>query len=322
MQVLHGLDGLRRLSAGAVVSVGNFDGVHLGHQEIVRRAKGLRDGTAGARLAVVTFEPHPMTVLKPELAPPRLTPPSLKQELMRAAGVDDYVVLPPEPAVLNLTAEDFWKVIRDEVKPSHMVEGQSFNFGRGRTGTIDQLREWAAASAVKLTIVDPVEVALLDFTVVPVSSSFIRWLLARGRVRDAAISMGRTYVLEGEVVRGHQRGRAIRVPTANLRCDGQLVPGEGVYVGRCAVDGVAYGAAVSIGTMPTFGENQRQVEVHLIGFAGNLYGRRLSVEVVDWVREQTKFKSIDALKEQLGRDIEYCAERSGLDAARPTARVR
>lgn len=322
MQILEGLDGLRRLPAEGVLSVGNFDGIHLGHQEILRRANALRDRAGGAAtLAVVTFEPHPLTVLKPELAPPRLTPPTLKQSLVRDLGVDHLVILPPDRAILDMTAEQFWAILRDEVRPTHMVEGQSFNFGRGRTGTIDKLRDWAAQSDVKLTIVEPVEVALLDFTIVPVSSSFIRWLLARGRARDAAICMGRPYVLEGEVVRGHERGRAIGVPTANVRPAGQLVPGDGVYAGRCRVNGITYPAAVSIGTMPTFGDNQRQVEVHLIGFAGDLYGQSLSVEIVDWVREQQKFKSIDALKDQLHRDIRYCAERAPLDPTTAIARA-
>jgi riboflavin kinase / FMN adenylyltransferase len=320
MQIVEGLVGLRGLTKGTVLSVGNFDGVHLGHREILRRARLLREQAGdGAPLAVVTFEPHPLTVLKPELAPPRLTPPALKQSLLRGLGVDHLVILPPDPAVLNLTAEAFWAILRDEVRPTHMVEGQSFNFGRGRTGTIDKLREWASPSAVKLTIVEPVEVPLLDFTMVPVSSSFIRWLLARGRVRDAAICTGRAYALEGEVVRGHQRGRGIGVPTANVRTDGQLVPGDGVYVGRARVGGVTHAAAVSIGTMPTFGANQRQVEVHLVGFDGDLYGMTLAVEFVDWVREQRKFKSIDALKQELARDLAYCAERAGMNPTAPVA---
>jgi riboflavin kinase/FMN adenylyltransferase len=320
MQILEGLDGLRRLPEGTVLSVGNFDGFHLGHQEILRRARLLRERAGdGAKLAVVTFEPHPLTVLKPELAPPRLTPPGFKQSLLRAAGVDQLVILPPDPAVLDLTAEDFWAILRDEVKPTHMVEGQSFNFGRGRTGTIDKLREWAAQSDVKLTVVEPVEVALLDFTIVPVSSSFIRWLLARGRVRDAAICTGRPYLLEGQVVRGHQRGRGIGVPTANVRTEGQLVPGDGVYVGRAHLDGVTRAAAVSIGTMPTFGDHRRQVEVHLIGFDGDLYGKTLAVEFVDWVREQWKFKSVEALKRQLARDIAFCAERASVNPTIPVA---
>ena len=321
MQILKGLDGLRRLPNGAVLSVGNFDGLHRGHQEILRRARALRDPTTGAKLAVVTFEPHPLTVLKPELAPPRLTPPPLKQSLLRDAAVDHLVILPPDPAVLNLTAEQFWAILRDAVRPTHIVEGQSFNFGRGRTGTIDKLREWAAASAVNLTIVEPVEVALLDFTIVPVSSSFIRWLLARGRVRDAAICTGRPYVLEGDVVRGHQRGTAIGVPTANLRTDDQLVPGDGVYAAKCRLNGTTYPVALSVGTMPTFGKNERQVEAHLINFTGDLYGRRIAVEIVDWVREQWTFKSIDALKQQLARDVAYCGERAGIDPTLPVATI-
>src|SRR5688500_5097722 len=190
--------------------------------------------------------------------------------MLEAAGVDEYVVLPLSKEVLGLTAEAFWTILRDEARPTHVVEGSSFNFGKGRGGNIDRLREWSAASPIALHIVDAVTVPLLDLSVVPVSSSLIRWLLAHGRARDAAICLGRPYALRGEVVKGHQRGRTIGVPTANLDVNEQLIPGDGVYVGRGTVGAAAFPAAVSIGTMPTFGENRRQVEAHLIGFSGDL----------------------------------------------------
>ena len=317
MTILEGLDSLRQLPAGSVLSVGNFDGVHRGHAEILSRARALHAQTPGAKTAVVTFEPHPLTVLRPELAPPRLSTPAFKRALIAAAGADVLVVLPPAREVLDLTAEAFWAILRDEVRPTHMVEGESFNFGKDRGGTVARLREWAAASDVKLHVVPPVAVPLLDMQLAPVSSSLIRWLLANGRVRDAGICLARAFALEGEVVRGYQRGRTIGVPTANLDCGNLLVPMDGVYAGRCDLDGRTYAAALSIGTMPTLGEGlRRQVEAHLLGFDGDLYGRTIRVEMVDWVRGQRKFNGIDALKAQMARDLDYCAERSGVDAGR------
>ncbi len=319
MNVTKGLPGLRSLAPSGVLSVGNFDGLHVGHRRIIEAAKGLR--APGARLAVVTFEPHPLTVLRPDLAPPRLTTPQLKRELLAAAGVDDLVELPPDPEVLNLTAESFWEILRDEVRPSHMVEGTRFNFGKGRGGTIHKLRHWAAASAVELQVIDGVSVALCDLTLVEVSSSLIRWLIAHGRMRDAAICLGRHYALRGQVVKGFQRGRALGVPTANLRVTDQLIPADGVYAGRATVREKHYAAAVSIGATPTFGENPLQIEAHLIGFDGDLYGAVLEVELVDWVREQWKFPGVEALKSQLSRDIASAQERAGAAAGRSLAHI-
>lgn len=317
LQSLQNLEGLRRVPPGTVLSVGNFDGIHRGHDRLLTRARGQVARGEASGVAVVTFEPHPLTVLRPELAPPRLTPPAIKRTFLDEAGVDYLVTLAPTPEVLNLSAEDFWEILRDEVRPNQMIEGRSFTFGKGRRGTIEKLREWCAGSRVRLEVLEGVSVPLLNLQVVEVSSSLIRWLLSHGRVRDAAICLGRPYTLEGMVIQGHQRGRTIGVPTANVRCDGQMVPGDGVYAGRAHVDGTAYPAAVSIGTMPTFGENGRQVEAHLIGFAGDLYGRTLRVELLDWVREQRKFGGVEALKGQLRGDLEMVDRLAGREVARP-----
>jgi riboflavin kinase/FMN adenylyltransferase len=321
MNIYQGLDGLRQLPAGSVVSIGNFDGIHLGHRRILEVADSLRAGSASHRVAVITFEPHPLTVLRPGHAPPRLTTGAMKRALLDDAGVDDLVVLPPAPEVLNLTAERFWELLRDQVRPAWLVEGPTFNFGKGRGGNIDRLREWAAAAGVGLRVVEPVSAALLDLQVVPVSSSIIRWLVDLGRVRDAAICIGRPYALEGPVVKGHQRGRAIGVPTANLDCGEQLLPADGVYAARADVDGTTYPVALSIGTVPTFGPNARQVEAHLIGFDGDLYGKSMHVEVVDWLREQRKFSGVQALKARLAQDIEDVLERSGMNPAMPIGAI-
>ena len=319
MTTLEGLDGLRRLPPGAVVSIGNFDGIHLGHERILSTARLQRAQSSAPAVAVVTFEPHPMTVLRPEAAPPRLTPVGIKRLLLSSRGVDLLVTLPPAPEVLGLTAEQFWVLLRDEAKPSHLVEGQSFNFGKGRQGSVQKLVEWSKGTGVTVHVVGRVSVPLLDMTIVPVSSSIVRWLLAHGRARDAAICLGRPYLLEGLVIKGHQRGRTLGMPTANLDCRDQLVPADGVYAGRCTVDGRSYPAAVSIGTMPTFGDNPRQVEAYLLGFDGDLYGRPLQVELVDWVREQRKFSGVEALKAQMARDLDAVRRSAGLHPERPIA---
>jgi riboflavin kinase/FMN adenylyltransferase len=321
MEILEGLDGLRRVPAGAVLSIGNFDGVHCGHGRILARAKELAAAHGSGRLAVVTFEPHPLTVLRPEMAPPRLTTHQRKEALICLAGASHLVILPPEPAVLNLTAEEFWCILRDEVRPALLVEGHSFYFGKNRGGSIEKLRQWTAKSQIRLEVIEAVEVVLTDLSVVTVSSSLIRWLLRHGRVRDAAICLGRAYELEGDVVRGHQRGRSIGVPTANLNCGDQIVPADGVYAGRCRIDNAIYPAAISIGSTPTFEQNTRQIEAHLVGFAGDLYGRTVRLELLDWIRDQVKFGSVELLKQQLRLDIDAVRQRCDLDPSRAIAAI-
>lgn len=304
MEIWNGIDGLRKLRAGSVLSIGNFDGLHLGHQKILESARTLRDAHAGSCLAVVTFEPHPLTVLRPQLAPPRLTTPVEKQAMLQSLGVDDYVILPPTREVLDLEAETFWEILRDAVRPIALVEGGTFNFGKNRRGSIERLKEWTTGTPVELRLVDSVTVTLPDMSVVDVSSSLIRWLVAYGRVRDASICLGRPYAITGEVIHGNHRGRTIGVPTANLKCEDVLIPADGVYAGRCAIDGKSYAAAVSIGTNPTFHDRRLHVEAHLIGFSGDLYGRTIRVELLDWLRDQWKYNGVEPLKKQLSRDLE------------------
>lgn len=308
MNVLEGIEGLRSLPDGAVITIGNYDGVHVGHRAIIARMMEL---ARGAPTALVTFEPHPLTVLRPQLAPPRLASAERKREIVASLGVDHMVVLPPKPEVLGLTAEEFWQIVRDGTKPSHIVEGRAFNFGKNRGGTIQRLQEWAKETSIQVHLVPSATRTLCDRLVVDVSSSVIRWLLGYGRVRDAAICLGRDYELAGRVVQGFQRGRTIGIPTANLDCADHLVPADGVYAGACEVEGRTFPAAVSVGTTPTFDRRQHQVEVHLIGFDGDLYGRILHVRLTRWVRDQARFPGVDALKAQLQRDL--AAVRAGAE---------
>jgi len=304
MRIAQGIDGLSSLAPGAVLSVGNFDGMHIGHQHLVKLMRDLARPT-GAQVVLVTFDPHPLTVLRPQMAPPLLTPLEKKQELMAQAGVDGLVILPPDKQVLGLSAEEFWAILRDQAKISYLVEGRTFTFGKGRGGNVQKLLQWSAVTGVTVQIIDPVEVALLNWETAPVSSSLVRWLLIHGRVREAALALGRPYQLWGTVEKGHQRGRTLGIPTANLRCVDQLIPADGVYAGRCHVQGRSYQAAISIGTLPTFGAYPRQVEAHLLDFQGDIYGQEVSLELVDWVRDQMKFPSIEQLKAQMSKDLQW-----------------
>lgn len=303
MIVREGLQGLRSISPGSAVTIGNFDGVHQGHRHIIDTCNALRSRCPSGKIAVVTFEPHPLTVLKPELAPPRLTLPPTKQRLLAESGVDEYIVLPPTAEVLGLSAEQFWMLLKDEARVAHLVEGGNFTFGKNRGGNIQRLREWSADTDVAVHVVTPVLRPMLDMQIAPISSSLIRFLVDAGRIRDAAICLGRPYVLEGPVIKGHQRGRTIGIPTANLDCADLMIPADGVYAARCTLNGRAHAVALSIGTMPTFGQNNRQVEAYILDFDGDLYGQHLEVEVIDWLREQWKLPGIDALKTQIAKDV-------------------
>jgi riboflavin kinase/FMN adenylyltransferase len=264
---------------------------------------------AGGECVVVTFEPHPLTVLRPALAPPRLSPTAAKQARLAALGVDRLIVLPPAPEVLNLSAEAFFALLRDDAKVRHLVEGSNFNFGKSRGGNIERLRDWCTRDGIGLTVAGEVEVTLSDRTIVAVSSSLIRWLLAYGRVHDAAICLGRPYAVEGIVVHGEKRGRTIGFPTANISCEEQLLPAPGVYASSCTIDGRRHRVALSIGTNPQFNGTRVTVEAYILDFAGDLYDQRLEVAITDWIREQRTFPSVDALIEELHRDVAHVRER-------------
>lgn len=305
MIVQEGLSSLATLPPGATMSVGNFDGVHLGHRHILAEARRLRDAHGGGELVVVTFEPHPLTVLRPELAPPRLSSLKLKRQILEGLGVDRLIALPPLADVLGTSAEDFFALLRDGARVRHLVEGNDFNFGKGRGGTIERLREWCARDGVGLTTVDDVFVRLTDRSTVSVSSSLIRWLIAHGRVEDAALCLGRPYTLEGVVEHGEKRGRMIGFPTANVALtDEPLLLAGGVYAARWTIDGVPRAVALSVGAKETFHTNHRVVvEAYVLDFNSDLYNREASIELIGWLREQSKYPSLESLIEQLHRDV-------------------
>jgi riboflavin kinase/FMN adenylyltransferase len=288
---------------GGALSVGNFDGVHRGHVallEELRRQAGAVHGPAVA----LTFDPHPLQLLRPDSYPPPLTTVADRARLLRAHGADHVVILGTTHDFLRLTAEEFFeRVVRGYFEARAMVEGESFGFGRGRSGNVTTLAELCRRAGLGLVVVPPVDVGG-----VAVSSSRVRAALQRGAVREAAECLGRPYRLTGTVEAGQRRGAGLGFPTANLGRTQTLIPGDGVYAVRADRDGTRWPGAANIGPNPTFGENARKVEVHLIGFQGDLYGQELSVDFLDRLRDTRPFGGINELVAQLRADVERARE--------------
>ncbi len=285
---------------GGAVTVGNFDGVHRGHRELVAAAKRWADRLGGPAVAV-TFDPPPAALLRPrpDKAVP-LTTLADRADLLRAAGADHVVVLKTDAGLLSLSPEAFVEdVLTRLFRARVVVEGANFRFGRGRAGDTNTLRELCAKAGVAFEEVPPVVVGGE-----PVSSSRVRAALVAGDVGQAAELLGRPYRIAGTVVAGAKRGRTIGFPTANLEGVRTLVPGVGVYAVRAVVDGVSHPAAANVGPNPTFGEDARKIEVHLIGFDGDLYDKGLAAEFVARLRDTRPFASAAELSEQLKRDVE------------------
>ncbi|MCL2330407.1 MAG: bifunctional riboflavin kinase/FAD synthetase, partial [Phycisphaerae bacterium] len=289
--------------AGVVLAIGNFDGVHRGHQAIFAVGRQ-RARVVGSQMVAMMFEPHPATVLAPDRVPASLTPLDEKLRCLEAAGVDVAVVIEPRPELLNCPAETFIRdVIVGRFRPIAMVEGDSFRFGQHRIGDVEMLAAAGKQFGFELFVVPPVRVDLGGQPDTVISSSLIRHLLASGTVDRAAECLGRPYALLGRVTHGAARGRTLGFATANLTVESrQLIPAEGVYAGQTTIDDRDYLAAVSIGHAPTFDGHETIVEAHLLDFNGDLYDRPLRLELTAWLRPQQKFESADALKHQIQAD--------------------
>ena len=288
---------------GVVLTIGNFDGVHRGHQAILSAGRRLAS-QADTSLVVLTFDPHPLAVLTPTHIPRALTPLPEKLHWLEDAGVDVAVVVESTREFLSLTADAFIRdVIVSRFHPIAMVEGASFGFGRQRQGDVHMLQAAGPESGFKVDIVQPIRVALGGHQDAVISSSLVRQLLLAGTVEQAAVCLGRPYALIGTVVHGEGRGRALGFATANIRTDNQLIPAEGVYAGQVVVDSRRYDAAVSIGCNATFDGELVLVEAHLLDFHGDIYDRSVRLDLIDWVRGQKGFGSADALRAHIASDV-------------------
>ena len=284
------------------VAVGNFDGVHVGHAAIAARLREAADRAAAAAV-VLTFDPHPASVLRPEQAPAPLTTPRRRAELLFDLGVDAVHVQPVDAGLLAVEAEAFYhRILRGRMGARAVVEGADFRFGARRAGDVALLRELCRVDGVTLEVVPPV---LVDGE--PVSSSRLRALLAAGRVREANALATAPYRLTGTVVVGARRGATLGFPTANLAGIATLLPAPGVYGALARTGDGVFPAAVHVGPNATFGESAITVEAHLVGFTGDLYGRSLDVDFLDRVRDTRRFDSVEDLTSQLARDVAAAA---------------
>lgn len=299
----------------SVLTIGTFDGVHVGHAALVRRCRELAVG-AGARVVAMAFDPHPLTRLRPGAAPARLTGFPRKQAFLLRAGADEVVRLEPFDELLSLEPAAFVQQVVERYRPIAFVEGDDFRFGRGRAGSVETLREIGRGAGFGVEMLEPVEVMLGDGSIVRASSSTVRRLLLAGRASDAARVLGRPYEILGTVVQGDRRGRTIGYPTANVDTE-LLLPADGVYGAWATLpDGRRLGAALSIGTKPTFtNAPSRACEAFLMDVERPdasdprvpglpEYGWTLALEVVGWVREQVRFHSLEALLDHMARDCE------------------
>lgn len=292
---------------GTALTIGNFDGVHLGHAALIAAAR--RCVGPSGRVVAMSFDPPPATVLSPTSPCTRLTTMDRRIELLKACGVDEVIVQRVDRDWLEQSPEAFVLNSVLPQRPDMLVEGADFRFGHRRAGDIEALVQFGQLHGFEIEIVPAVLGHLSNLESVPVRSSGIRWLLERGRVHDATRLLGRPWRMEGIVERGDQRGREIGCPTANLIPDGLLLPADGVYAGATEVDGQSFPVAVSIGEKPTFDGEGRVFEAHIIGWNGPLdhYGWPLAVDLHRWIRGQVKFDSVDQLCNQIAQDIAAAA---------------
>jgi riboflavin kinase / FMN adenylyltransferase len=285
---------------GAFVTVGNFDGVHRGHQRLLARLRAKADA-AGVPALAITFDPHPVALLRPEKTPVPLVWPEREIGLLKEAGATEVGVFHTGPWLLELSAREFFdQVILGQLDARGIVEGPNFAFGHDRLGDTTILHTWCAQSGIDFEVV---EATVIDDRLV--SSSLVRQCLSEGRAQEATRFLGRPHRIRGQVAHGAGRGAGLGFPTTNLDGIDTLVPLDGVYAGLAWINGQgpAWPAACNIGPNPTFGEQARKVEAHLVGFKGDLYGKSIEIDFLERLRGTKKFSGLDELLKQIRADI-------------------
>lgn len=308
MRIFRHYEDLPAEARGGVVAIGNFDGVHLGHQALIGEAGGIAKDL-GAALGVLTFEPHPRSVFRPDDPPFRLTPLRAKARHIEALGADHLYVLHFDLDFSRRSAEDFVDaVLLDGLRARHIVVGRDFVFGHKRRGNVELLDRMAAEKGFGLACVKPVCVGDEGTGSEVISSRTIRKCLRESDVGGAAKRLGRFWELGGRVEKGETRGRGLGFPTANVPFGDYLRPAAGIYAVRAGVDQgpdtIWRDGVASIGFRPTFGGRELLLEVHMFDFSGDLYGRQLRVAMIGYLRREVKFDSADDLIDEMKRDAE------------------
>ena len=299
MKLFRKLDDFPQSLRGGALTIGNFDGVHRGHSTIISELK-MHANELNAAVTVFTFDPHPVRLLRPEQTPPPLTWTRRKADLLAAQGVDVVIAYPTDLELLKLGPREFFEqIIVQQLGAQAMVEGPNFFFGKDRSGNVDTLAELCEEKEIKLSVVTPLQNEG-DY----ISRSRIRRLISEGDVKTAREFLTEPYRIRGMVTHGSARGGAIGFPTANLDAIDTLVPGNGVYAGRALIESRWQWAAMNIGPNPTFGELLPKVEVHVLEFDGNLYGKPLEVDFIEKLRDIRQFGSAEELVKQIDVDMD------------------
>jgi riboflavin kinase/FMN adenylyltransferase len=315
MRVIDSIAELKTIPEGCVLTIGNFDGVHLGHQEILNSARSAADRKS-AEVIVMTFEPHPVAILYPAGAPGVLTPLEIKKRLLVQSGVDCLIVIKDNTHLLNLSPEEFaMKFLVENIRPSEVVEGHDFNFGAKRSGNIDTLRNSGARFGFDVSVIEPKTIELSTGQLVRVSSTMIRYMLESGHVTDAAAALGRPYRLMEKIIPGRGIGKKLGFPTLNMKKPEQVIPAEGVYAGFVRVgqnieevfsseDKIP--AAYSIGQARTYGEEfPLLIEAHLLtDNVDSPAGQWMVMDFVRHIRSQHKFNTPEELSAQIAKDCQ------------------
>jgi riboflavin kinase / FMN adenylyltransferase len=313
MRIVETEADFKNIKKGSVLSIGNFDGVHLGHRQILSSAKKIA-AQRNTDLTVLTFNPHPAAILDPDKAPGVLTPLVLKQHLLEQNNVDCLVVLKDSYKLLNLSPQDFVNIfLMSNIRPCVVVEGPDFNFGYSRSGSIDTLTQLGKSCGFEVLIVPDKKVTLNNSDPITASSSIIRRLLHAGSVADAAKLLDRPYRLIGQVISGRGKGTQLGFPTANLKPLDQLIPAQAVYAGYVTIsDSLQHAcqndqklpAVFSIGRAKTFlKDHPLLIEAHVLDANfGPLYGNWMAMDFIEYIRPQQIFKSENELKSQIQKD--------------------
>ena len=298
MKTVRRLSQLTPPPGGSVVTIGNFDGVHLGHREIFRRVVGAARACQ-ASAAVITFEPHPLRLLAPERAPLRINTPAEKVRLIRASCIDLLAILPFTRKMAALSAAEFVeRILVEKLAVRHLVIGYDYAFGRNRQGDAVFLAAAAKEHGFTLDVLEPLRAGEEVY-----SSTRIRQTLLRGDVRGVVGVLGRHFTLDGTVVSGDGRGRQLGFPTANLQTSKELLPADGVYAVKVRLGRRMYDGVVNLGQRPTFPGAASTLEIHLLDYSGNLYGKRLRLYFVDRLRDEQRFSSVPELLSAIRGDI-------------------
>ena len=300
MQIAYFPDSPRPKWPAPVAALGNFDGLHRGHQQLVAAVCARAAERGGLGVALV-FEPHPSQVLRPDKAPPLLMTLDQKLQAFERAGLGGVAIVRFTHELSRLEPETFVEtVLIDWLRVAEVWVGENFLFGRERTGTFTLLRTIGEDRGFRTEKIEPVR-----YKGFVVSSTRVRHLISEGRVDEAGALLGHHYAVDGQVVYGDARGRELGVPTANLETANPLLPAYGIYASIATVDGRHYPAVTSVGIRPTIGDNRLTVETHLLDRTMDLYGAKLRVSFVKWLREERRFETLEALKSQMVAD---CAE--------------